>query len=75
MWGKVGSWWDDNIVHGGINTASIGNQIKDAIPESGDLSFMGMEYGWGKKLPPEEDLLKYGFLALGVFVIIKIAGK
>jgi hypothetical protein len=75
MWGKFGSWWDDNVVHGGLNTAGIATGIIDAVPESGQLSFMGVDYDWGTNIPKEEDLLKYGFLALGVFVIIKLAGK
>jgi len=73
MWGKFGSWWDDNVVHGGLNTAEVYTDAKSVIGESGKIGFMGFDLEWGTS--KEEDILKYGFMALGVFVIIKLAGK
>ena len=75
MWTKaIGAWWDDNIVHGGLNTSAIAEEVKTwKLPESGKVSFKGLDFGWGGA--GEEDMLKYGFMALGVFVVYKLASK
>lgn len=75
MFKKMGSWWDKNVVHGGLNTAGIADEVKTwKLPETGEISYKGIDFGWGG-MAKEEDLLKYGFMALGVFVVYKLANK
>ena len=74
MFKKIGSWWDANVVHGGLNTAGIVEEVKTwKLPESGNISYKGLDFGWGA--PGEDEMLKYGFMALGVYVVYKIANK
>ena len=44
------------------------------LPAQGELSYAGATFGWGSG-PKEEEILKYGFMALGVFVVYKLASK
>jgi len=72
MWGKFSSWWDSNVVHGGINTSGW-------IPEKGSVGYMGAELAWDQpsgsilttiSRADEEDYLKYGAILLGIYVVI-----
>ena len=55
----------------------------DTVPEKGGIKFMGFGFNWDKDSldftdnsgGKEANLLQYGFIALGAYVIIKIAGK
>jgi hypothetical protein len=71
---NFGSWWDDNVVHGGLNTSGLANEMKTwKLPASGQISAGGMNFGWGA--PGEDDMLKYGFMAVGVYLVWKMANK
>lgn len=59
--------------------------VAGLIPDEGGVGFMGFDFDWGGgkskvKLdlggtPPEMQYLKYGFMALGAWVIIKLASR
>jgi len=59
--------------------------IKELIPEEGGLNFMGVGFDWGDSgmsletgtggPSQQADIMKYGLMALGAYVVIKIVGK
>ena len=71
----------------GTGIYSWGDAIEGYKTDKGSLSFMGIDYSWGGEdgksnidvdlggKDPETEYLKYGFIALGAWVIIKLAGR
>ena len=71
-------WFGKNSLWGkGASLAS------DTIPKKGGINFMGFGFDWDKDImnftdhsgEDKSNLLQYGFMALGVYVIVKMVGK
>jgi hypothetical protein len=75
MFGKSAHWW--------FGKNSLWGKATSSVPKKGGIDFMGFGFNWDKNSMnftdnaggKEANLLQYGFMALGVYVIVKMVGK
>ena len=69
------NWW--------FGKNSLWGKATSSVPKKGGIDFMGFGFNWDKNSMnftdnaggKEANLLQYGFMALGVYVIVKMVGK